>query len=239
MNDTGINIVAVTIFSLVALSLVGPAVHLSPTIPAIAAFGIVGLASFDNFFLKGTFGTIFVDWIAGFSEAYRDRVLRHEAGHFLVAHLVEIPITGYSLTALEAFRQQQPGLGCVTFDTDALEQEIAQGKLSVQTVDRYAKVWMAGIAAEELLYKTAEGGIDDRQKLRFLWSALKRPMAEADQKERWSKLQAKNLLSANEAAYQALVEKMKERASVAECYEAIAQAKSSVKTNGQEVTTSV
>jgi hypothetical protein len=46
-------------------------------------------------------------------------------------------------------------------------------------------------------------------------------------------------LSANEAAYQALVEKMKERASVAECYEAIAQAKSSVKTNGQEVTTSV
>ncbi|NJO77755.1 MAG: ATP-dependent Zn protease [Cyanobacteria bacterium RM1_2_2] len=222
MSQTTLNLVAVTIFAFVMLSLLGPLFHWSPYIPAAAAFGLLGVATLDTLNWQGKAGTLLVDWVASFSPDHRERVLRHEAGHFLAAYVLEIPVTGYTLSAWEAFRQGQPGQGGVSFESALLEAELQHG-LTSQLIDRFCTVWMAGAAAEQLTYGSAQGGGDDRQKLQLLWLQLKRPAAEGVLKQRWAALQAKALLEKHHAAYEALVAAMAQRASVEECQQAIVQ----------------
>jgi hypothetical protein len=223
MSQIALNLIAITIFTLVMSSLLGPLVNLSPVVPAIAVFGLLGAATLDTLSWQGRGGTLLLDWLARFSPEHRERIIRHEAGHFLVAHLLDIPITGYTLSAWEAFRQGQPGLGGVSFDSQELEAELEKGALSVQLVDRYCTVWMAGMAAEKLVYGNAEGGADDRQKLRILWTQLKRPLSECETKERWAALQARSLLEAHQSAYEELVAAMTQAESVAKCREVVEQ----------------
>lgn len=223
MSQTALNLVAITIFTFVMSSLLGPLLHISPAVPAVAAFGLLSLATVDTLSWQGRGVTLLLDWVASFSPKHRDRVVHHEAGHFLVAHLLNIPITGYTLNAWEALQQGQSGLGGVSFDTAELDAELEQGILSNQLIDRYCTVWMAGAAAEMLVYGNVEGGTDDRQKLRLLWNHLRRPPAEGELKERWAALQAKTLLQTNWSTYEALVESMTQRAPAVECSELINQ----------------
>jgi hypothetical protein len=221
MSQTTLNLIAITIFSLVMASLLGPLLHLSPVVPAVAAFSLLSIATLDAFSLQGRLGTLVVDTIAQFSEEHRSRIVRHEAGHFLAAHLLEIPVTGYTLNAWEALRQGQAGQGGVSFGAAELEAQITTGKLSTQLIDRYCTVWMSGIAAEQIEYGNAEGGTDDRQKIRLLWMQLQRSMGEADLKQRWALLQAKTLLQDQTVAYKALVTAMEQRQPVEVCQQAI------------------
>lgn len=223
MSQTTLNLVAITIFTLVMSSLLGPLFHLSPFVPALAAFTILSVATLDTLNWQGKVGTLLVDWVAGFSAEHRARILRHEAGHFLVARLVDVPVTGYTLNAWDAFRQGQSGRGGVSFASEVLDAELQQGRLSTQLIDRFCTIWMAGAAAEQIHYGNAEGGGDDRQKLRLLWLQLRRSDSEAVLKERWATLQAKHLLESNWPAYEALVEAMEQRASIEACYQAIEQ----------------
>lgn len=222
MNQTSINLIAITIFGLTMSSLLGPMLHISPVIPAIATISILGIATVDSFSFQGRGGTLLLDWLKMGSAEERERVLHHEAGHFLVAHLLEIPVTDYSLSAWEAFRRGLPGQGGVIFSTGELEQEVEQGQLSAQLLNRYGMVWMAGIAAEMLVYNTALGGKDDQQNFRILWTQLQRPLNECEARQRWSALQSKTLLERHRAAYDALVSAMQERLPVEECRRAIA-----------------
>lgn len=223
MNQTSLNLIAITIFALVMSSLLGPLLHLSPFVPAIAAFGILSFATVDTLSWQGQAGTLIVDWFNQFSPEYQARIVRHEAGHFLVAHLSEIPVAGYTLNAWETFRQGLPGYGGVRFGSEELNQSVEQGTISAQLLDRYCIVLMAGIAAETLSYGDVEGGGDDRQKLRFLLSQLRRPDTEIEQKQKWAMFQAKNLIQTHQAAYDALVSAMEKRSSVEVCCQAIEQ----------------
>ena len=216
-NDISLNLIAITIFAFVLASLVGPLVDLSPAIPATLAGGLLVLATVDTLGWQNRGSTLLVDAIAQFSPEHRNRILHHEAGHFLVAHALDIPITGYSLNAWEAFRQGQPGNGGVRFNTQNLENSLNQGNLPATVVDRYCIVWMAGIAAELLTYNQAEGGMGDRQQIRTLYQLIRQSPDAAQQKERWAILQAKTLLQTNEAAYTALLDAMRDRKSVEEC----------------------
>lgn len=220
MNQTALNLVAISVFAMMLSTLLSPLLHISPFIPAAATFGVLGLATLDSFQWQGKFGSIVLDWVAG--STYRDRVLYHEAGHFLIAQQLEIPVTGYTLSAWEAFRQGQPGQGGVQFDTQQLETELQQGKISAQWLDRYCTVWMAGIAAEQLIYGNSEGGNDDRQKLRQILMRVGIPAMEVMQRERLAILRAKTMLEAQRSAYAALVDAFRERKSPEECYAAIA-----------------
>jgi hypothetical protein len=221
VNQASLNLVAITLFSFVMMSLLGPIVHLPPTVPALAITAVLSFMAIDTFGFQGRFGAIIIDGFARLSPEHRARVIRHEAGHFLVAHLSGIPITGYTLTAWQAFRQGQTGQGGVSFDTQELDQELRQGKLSNQLIDRYCTVWMAGTAAETLVYGNAEGGADDRQKFRTLWFQLKRPDSEGAIKEKSATFQAKSLIQSHMEAFEALVVAMEQSASVADCCRAI------------------
>ncbi|MCA1995112.1 MAG: ATP-dependent Zn protease, partial [Coleofasciculus sp. S288] len=221
MQQTALNLIAIGVFSMTLSALLGPMFNISPVIPAAATLGILSLATLDSFSFQGKGITLLLDWLAGAKGQHRDRILRHEAGHFLVAYFLGIPITGYTLTAWEAFKQKQPGLGGVTFDTQALSPDTLTVSNMQLAFERFCTVWMAGIAAETIVYGSAEGGTEDRQKLREALTLVGRPASEASLKERWAVRQARTIIEEYWASYEALIAAMERRASVAECCQVI------------------
>ncbi len=219
MNDLTLNLFAIGVFLMTLSVLLGPLLHFSSTIPTLIVAVFLGAATLDVLNFGGVGGNLLLDWIAGFSPLHRERVIRHEAGHFLVAQLLEIPVTDYSVSAWEAMRKGFSGQGGVQFDTSVLDQELKAGRISSQWLDRFCTVWMAGIAAEQLLYEKSEGGGDDRTKLRTVLSQI--PGMDVMQRERSAILQAKTLIEANQAAFDRLVVAMTERSAVEACVSAI------------------
>jgi hypothetical protein len=221
MSQTAINLVAIFVFLMTLSSLLGPLIHLSPTIPALATVTFLGIATLDNFSFQGKGGTIVLDLVARFSPEYKERILHHEAGHFLVAHLLEIPVTGYTLSAWEAWKKGQPGQGGITLEDGELTAQIEKGQITAQMLDRYCTIWMAGIAAETLVFNSSEGGNDDKSKLIEILRVIGFSEAGYQQKQRFHLLQSKTLIQENWESYQALVAAMRERVSVEECKKAI------------------
>ncbi len=219
MEQTALNLIAISVFAMALSSLLGPVFNISPAIPAVTTLGIMGLATLDNLSWGGKGTTLLLDRFS--SPQQRQRVLHHEAGHFLVAYLLGIPVTGYTLNAWEAFKKGQPGMGGVIVDTEQLEK--INIKETPLMVERFCTVWMAGIAAENLVYGNAQGGESDRQKIREVLRVAGFPESVYTQKERWALLQTKSLLEKHQKAYEALVKAMEKRASVEECLQAIRQ----------------
>ncbi|EDX86231.1 hypothetical protein S7335_3934 [Synechococcus sp. PCC 7335] len=221
MNPTTLNLLAVSVFGFTMLSLVGPLFNISPGAVAIALSSIAGVIAIDRFGAQGRGGNILIDLISRQSSEYRQRILHHEAGHFLVAHLLDIPVQSYTLSAWEATKAGVPGLGGVVLDTAAIENDLATGTISAQQVNRYCILWMAGIAAETQIYGSAEGGEDDQTKLRLLWKQTQRTASAAETQIRWALLQAQTLLEKQKQAYDALVEAMSKGSSVESCLQVI------------------
>lgn len=219
MQQTALNLIAISIFMMMLAVLVGPLIHLSPVVPAAITFCLLALATIDTLGLQGKGATLLLDAVANLSPGHRDRVIHHEAGHFLAAYLLGIPISGYTLTAWDAIKQGTPGFGGVYFDTDTLfDKAIKTGELRL-ILDRFCTMWMAGIAAEQLVYNSVEGGQDDCQKIADALIFFERPASEAKQKQQWGQLQAKTMLEKHQSAYNALVDALKARESVATCYQ--------------------
>ncbi len=213
-KQISLNLVAICIFGMTLSSLVAPLVNVSSIIPISIIFGIIVLATGDSLLLKSRIATLVLDGIAGVSPAYRQRIVHHEAGHFLVAYLLGIPITGYTLSAWESFRRGYSAQGGVIFAPPPLD-------ISAQLLQNYCTVWMAGIAAEKLVYDRSEGGSEDRQKLRGIMFLAGNQQQEIVRQENLAALQAKTLIQTHWVAYEALVMMMGERATVTECYSEI------------------
>ena len=219
MQQTALNLIAIGIFAMTLSSLLGPIFNISPVIPAVTTLGIMGLATIDTLSWENKGVTLLLDSLS--SPQHRQRIVRHEAGHFLAAYFLGVPIAGYTLTAWEAFKQGQPGLGGVIFDTTALSEKALDIREMRLLLDRFCTVWMAGIAAETLVYGDAKGGGEDRQKIKEALMSAGLSESVYQQKERWALLQAKSLIEKYRDSYEALVKAMEERASVEECSEVI------------------
>ena len=220
MSQVAINLIAISVFVMTMSTLLGPLFNISQTIPAIATFTVLGVASIDNFAWEGKGGNLILDSIARFSPKYRERIVHHEAGHFLVASLLGVSVTGYTLSAWEALQQNQSGQGGVSFDDRELAQQLETGNISAQMLDRYCTVLMAGIAAEKLVYDEVEGGADDKTKLGAILNSLGFSPINNKQKLRFYTLQATTLIQDNWSNYQNLVDAMHQRKSVSECLKA-------------------
>ena len=219
MQQTSLNIIAIGIFVMTISTLLGPILNISPAIPAVTTFGILGLATIDTLGWNNKGATLFLDLFV--SSEQRQRVVHHEAGHFLTAYFLGIPITEYSLTAWEAFKQGHYGQGGVVFDAETAMLKNLDKKDLPLTLDRLCTIWMAGIAAENLVYDKAEGGKEDCQQLRMALNMAGLPKSVYGQKERWGQLQATSLLQRHQHAFEALVVAMAQRKSVAECCQII------------------
>ena len=216
MQETSLNLTAIAVFLMTLSAFLLPILNVSPFISAVATLGLLGLVTVDSFTWQGKGITLLLDRFAPLE--YRQRIIRHEAGHFLVACLLDIPITGYSLSAWEAFKQGQPGLGGVQFDQEIIEQRLKNPQELPLTLERLCTVQMAGIAAEKLLYGQAEGGESDRLAVRYTLKLAGIPEAVHTQKESWALLQAKNLIEQHRTSYESLVKALENRDSLAECY---------------------
>jgi hypothetical protein len=221
MNPTTLNLLALSVFAFTLLSLVGPLLNISPAAVAIALTGGAGVFALDRFSWQGKGANLLVDLFSGQNSEYRQRILHHEAGHFLAAHLLDIPVQSYTLSAWQGIKAGLPGLGGVVVDMGGLEKSEAIETLSEQQLNRFCIVWMAGIAAETQTYGNAQGGDDDQAQLRRLWQLVTPSKAEADTQLRWALLQANTLLTNQSDAYEALVKAMANQETVADCCEHI------------------
>ena len=129
MNELTLNLLAIGVFLMTLSVLLGPLLNFSSAIPAIVVGAVLSAVTVDVFSLEGKGGNLFLDWLAAFSPLHRERIIRHEAGHFLVAQLLEIPVTDYSVSAWEAIRKGFSGQGGVQFDTSVLDGELRAGRI--------------------------------------------------------------------------------------------------------------
>ncbi len=221
MPQTSLNLIAIGIFLMTMTSLLGPIFHIPPVVPAALTFGILSLATVDTLSWNNRGVSLLLDLFA--SGEQRQRIINHEAGHFLTAYFLGIPITGYTLTAWEMIKKGQLGRGGVAFETDTLTNKPFNIQEMRLTLDRFCTVWISGVAEEKIIYGDSQGGAEDRGQLKQALTMAGLPEVGYDQKERWAQLQATNLLTRHQQSYEALVEAMKQRSSVEECYAVIQQ----------------
>ena len=159
----------------IALAVLETYVSLVCHVPAASLFLLTAVPlTLDRFLLNGAVGEAILRRL---DPGQREKVVRHEAGHFLVSYLLGCPVEGVVLSSLEAFSDGRFGglaggvaAGTSFFD-DRLSAEIGRGEITRGTIDRYAAIVMAGIASEALKYDKAEGGASDEEALvRFLTS---------------------------------------------------------------------
>lgn len=221
MNVTATDLLAIAIFTITMMSLVGTMVGLSPIVPAAIAIALLSAWGIDIGFWQGKFGAYTQAWLRARDPKYRERVSYHEAGHFLAAHVLGFKVINYAIAGIVG---QSLGevLASESFSgiEGGVEIEIGADSNSVNLLDRYCTVYMAGIAAEQLMCEgETEGGLDDIQRLRQAISSLPNPMVQ----ERWALLNAKNLLSDRRSVLVALAEQMQNGASIEVCYQTIDQ----------------
>lgn len=147
------------------------------------------------------------------------RVAEHEAGHFLIAYLVGILPKNYTLSSLDVFRKfkvlnVQAG---TLFCDEAFQKEVASGKLSSASLDRYCCVALAGVSTEYIRYGHAEGGTNDVQQLDATLRALRFSQKKADDQVRWSVLNTVELLRRHDRVHASLVDAMMAGKSVGSC----------------------
>ncbi|GLC40871.1 hypothetical protein PLESTB_000013900 [Pleodorina starrii] len=145
---------------------------------------------------------------------YRDRVLKHEAAHFLLGYLLGVPVTGYSV---------ELGREHTEFAEAKLQQRIIERTLSDEEIDSLALVAVAGIAAEGREYEEVMGQTADLFDLQRLLLRSRTRLSDAQQQNvtRWAVWAAAGLLRTHAKEHGALVEAMRRGASMAECVQAI------------------
>jgi ATP-dependent Zn protease len=221
MPQTALNLIAIGVFLMTMTSLLGPIFQIPPVVPAALTFGILSLATVDTLSWNSRGVSLLLDLFA--SPEQRQRIINHEAGHFLTAYFLGIPITGYTLTTWEVVKQGKLGRGGVGFNTETLTAQPFELEKMRLSLERFCTIWMAGIAAEQMIYGNAQGGAEDRQQLKQALMMAGLPEIGYPQKERWAQLQATNLLTRHQKSYEALVAAMTARSSVEECYAVIQQ----------------
>ncbi|XP_021894064.1 uncharacterized protein LOC110811800 isoform X1 [Carica papaya] len=191
------------------------------------SLGILFLWTLDLVSFNGGVGSLVLDTIGHtFSQKYHDRVIQHEAGHFLIAYLVGILPKGYTLSSLEALKKEgslNVQAGTAFVDNEFLE-EVNAGKVSATTLNRFSCIALAGVATEYLLFGYAEGGLDDINKFDILLKSLGFTQKKADSQVRWSVLNTILLLRRHQVARTKLAEAMSMGTSVGSCIDIIEDA---------------
>ncbi|GLT29966.1 hypothetical protein SLA2020_047940 [Shorea laevis] len=110
-----------------------------------------------------------------------------------------------------------------------MSNELAEGRLSGSTFDRYCMVLFAGFAAEALVYGEAEGGENDENMFRSICVLLQLPLsvAQISNQARWSVLQSFNVLKWHRHAHRAAVRALESGGSLSIVIRRIEQAMSS------------
>lgn len=227
----------------IAVATIEALVSVTANIPLnLLAFATVAFVILDRLLVNGA---ILESFLKLLSPKTQEKIIKHEAGHFLAAYLLGCPVEGIVLSAWGALkdrrfgRTRQVSAGTSFFDPQLSEQINTSGnggvaKVTRSSIDRYSIIVMAGIAAEADAYGRADGGAGDELALvaflsqlnlavggtgRSLWN----PESIRNQ-ARWGALQAVLLLRHYRPAYEALVDALERGGSLGDCVYAIEKA---------------
>ncbi|XP_058101647.1 uncharacterized protein LOC131245900 isoform X2 [Magnolia sinica] len=181
----------------------------------LLSVGFLFLWSVDLVVFGGGVGSLVLDTIGHtISQKYHNRVIQHEAGHFLIAYLLGVLPKGYTLSSLEALKKEgslnvQAGTAFVDFEF--LEE----------TLNRFSCIALAGVATEYLLFGYSEGGLADIDKLDGLLKGLGFTQKKADSQVRWAVLNTILILRRHEGARSKLAKAMSLGTSVGFCINTI------------------
>ena len=190
------------------------------------------LVALDRLFLNGA---TFETFLKFFSPGVQEKILRHEAGHFLAAYLLGCPVEGIVLSAWGALQDRRFGTRQVSAGTSFFDPELSQqinNRKSVtrSAVDRYSIIVMAGIAAEADNYGRADGGAGDEMSLVAFLSQLNAGTSGSWNSDtirnqaRWGALQAVLMMREYKPAYDALVDALERGGTLGDCIFAIEKA---------------
>ena len=148
---------------------------------------------------------------------YRKRVVIHEAAHFLLAHLLGVPVVGYSLML---------GKEHTDLAEAALQRRLIEKQLDEQEVNRLGIIAMAGATAEAMNFPEVMGQNADMLDLQRIMMRSSTKLGNQQQQNltRWASYQAASLLRKYKAEYEALVQCMESAGSVKDCIVAIENA---------------
>jgi hypothetical protein len=219
MNPLTLNAIALSVFGMTLAALIGPYLHISPGLSAGVILVGLSAVTIDGFQFQSLGLTLLLDTLAQLSPHHRQRVLHHEAGHFLAASLLDLPVQSYSLSVWEAFRKGNVKQGGVLLDQPS---DIASSDWLKSNIDHLCTVWVAGGIAEDLKYGSIQGNEDDlrqlRQSLSYLGLNIKHHEQQATRR-------ARQLLTENWHIYESLISQMEMRQPTAECCKVIEQLK--------------
>lgn len=144
------------------------------------------------------------------AERQRERICRHEAGHFLCGYLCGLPVKNYEISS-------DTGVACVEFhQADSMN---AKGELSDEDIAALSVVAMSGSVAEIIAYEKATGGENDLLELQNCFRRSKEFIGAASQQDltRWGALTSYGLINANKVKYDKLVDAFKSKKGISEC----------------------
>lgn len=188
------------------------------------SLGFLFLWTLDLVSFNGGIGSLVLDTIGHtFSQKYHNRVIQHEAGHFLIAYLVGIFPKGYTLSSFEALKKEgslnvQAGTAFVDFE---FLEEVSTGKLSATMLNRFSCIALAGVATEYLLFGYAEGGLADINQLDMLLKSLGFTQKKVNSQVRWAVLNTILILRRHKEARTMLAEAMSMGRSVGFCIDIV------------------
>ena len=187
----------------------------------LAATGVLFLA--DRIALSGA---VAESAVRAVKPGYATTVREHEAGHFLVAYLLGLPIEACLLDVWAAAKDGRfNGAAGTVFVDPELGRAMRTGRVTRGLIDRYSVVVMGGIAAEACQYGRAEGGQADESALIQLLTSLdggkSYDLGRVRNQARWAASQALLTLREHGAAYKRLCEALERGESVGGCVLAI------------------
>lgn len=169
-------------------------IHAEAAVAGVIAAGLVVWAV-DTLALNGVLARF-----VSLSVQSKRRVATHEAGHFLVAHLMGVPIRSYTLPTA----RQDAG---VVLDA---------GKCDAYTL---AALGMGGIAAEVAVFGSSEGGVEDMADVARVARKAAPLSSDLERKTitRWGLMQAVTLVRDHRRALDMVAQAMSAGRSVEEC----------------------
>ncbi|KAL3792938.1 hypothetical protein ACHAW5_006845 [Stephanodiscus triporus] len=203
-----------TLLGVLALAVLLPNVGATFTyLLALVPIGFIGIGSVA----PGVIAGVIVAARGGKGEdagLRRERMCRHEAGHFLCGYACGLPVRGYAVDS-------GTGVARVEFHPEGYGSVDGSGgrELSDSDIARLSVVAMSGSVAEIMAYGKATGGEADLLELQNCFRRSKDFIGAARQQglTRWGALTSYGIIKSNMGKYEALVRAFEENKSLADC----------------------